>query len=445
LIFKILKLFKKLKSTIMKNALIFIIIVLPLILSAQNKNNKTTVVIDGGGVIKTEIKFNNSVKISNQKTPNKSIEPISEAQSKNTSSSSSSGNSNSSSNTMKVYSKYDFVAGEKVVALEDFSQSTLGDFPLRWNTNGSAEVVNLDGQNGNWLEIAPKTTLLPEFINSLPENFTLEFDLACSQPFSLYTQEFFVGFVTMQKPSVDFAQWTTFKRGTSGFILGLHPLYAISKTEGVTNYKIIEAGKEVIKNKVNQGQFNQFSKPVVHVAIWRQNDRVRIYLNEDKVWDLPKAFANTKHNGVVFYSGGAKTPDNRYYISNLRLAVGSPDTRKNLLDQGRFSTNGILFDVNSDKIKPASYGILKEIASTLKEMADIRVNIIGHTDSDGDDASNLILSKKRADAVKKMLVEEFGIDAKRLETDGKGETQPIDKNTSPESKANNRRVEFIKL
>jgi outer membrane protein OmpA-like peptidoglycan-associated protein len=101
--------------------------------------------------------------------------------------------------------------------------------------------------------------------------------------------------------------------------------------------------------------------------------------------------------------------------------------------------------VNSDKIKPASYGILKEIASTLKEMADIRVNIIGHTDSDGDDASNLILSKKRADAVKKMLVEEFGIDAKRLETDGKGETQPIDKNTSPESKANNRRVEFIKL
>ena len=56
----------------MKNALIFIFIVLPLILSAQNKNNKTTVVIDGGGVIKTEIKFNNSVKISNQKTPNKS-------------------------------------------------------------------------------------------------------------------------------------------------------------------------------------------------------------------------------------------------------------------------------------------------------------------------------------------------------------------------------------
>ena len=373
----------------MKKTFLFIFIVLPCILFAQNKNTKTTVVIEGGGEIKTEIKFNNSLKITKQPSQSKNTESKSEAENNNTSSST--GSSNSSSNSMKVYSKYDFVAGEKVVALEDFSSSSIGEFPLRWNTNGSAEIVNLDEQIGNWLEIAQKTTLLPEFINNLPENFTLEFDLACSQPFSLYSQEFSVGFVTMQKPSLDFAQWTTFKRGASGFVVGFHPLYASSKTEGQTVYKTVEAAKEVMKNKANQGQFNQASKPVVHVAIWRQNDRVRIYLNEDKVWDLPKAFANTKHNGVVFYSGAAKTPDNKYYISNLRLAVGSPDTRKNLLDEGRFSTNGILFDVNSDKIKASSYGILKEIASSLKELSDMRVKIIGHTDRDGDESSNLTL------------------------------------------------------
>lgn len=354
-------------------------------------------------------------------------------------------NSQTPTSSIKVYSKYDFVAGEKVVALEDFSSSNVGEFPLRWNTNGNAEVVNIDGQEGNWLEIAGKTTLLPEFITQLPENFTFEFDLACSQPFSLYSQEFSVGFVTMQNPAIDFAQWTSFKRGLSGFVVGFHPLYASSKTEGQTNYKMVDAGKEVLKNKINQAQFNQSSKPVVHVAISRQNDRIRIYLNEDKIWDLPKAFANTKHNGIVFYSGATKTPDNKYYISNLRLAVGAPDTRKRLQDEGKFSTNGILFDVNSDKIKPTSNGILKEIASTLKERAEMRVKIIGHTDSDGDDASNLLLSKKRAEAVKKMLVEEFGIESKRLETEGKGETQPIDKNSTSESKANNRRVEFIKL
>ncbi|MNH32587.1 putative lipoprotein YiaD precursor [compost metagenome] len=55
------------------------------------------------------------------------------------------------------------------------------------------------------------------------------------------------------------------------------------------------------------------------------------------------------------------------------------------------------------------------------------------------------LSKRRAAAVKKALSTDFGIDASRLETDGKGETQPIDANTTAEGKAKNRRVEFIKL
>lgn len=58
---------------------------------------------------------------------------------------------------------------------------------------------------------------------------------------------------------------------------------------------------------------------------------------------------------------------------------------------------------------------------------------------------NLELSKKRSISVKTALVKEFGIDEKRMETDGKGQTEPIDTNSTPEGKANNRRVEFIKL
>jgi OmpA-OmpF porin, OOP family len=80
----------------------------------------------------------------------------------------------------------------------------------------------------------------------------------------------------------------------------------------------------------------------------------------------------------------------------------------------------------------------------LKENADLAVTIVGHTDSDGDDAKNLDLSKRRAASVKGMLTAEFGIAAERMETDGKGETQPTNKNDTPAGKANNRRVEFIK-
>ncbi|MGE5497327.1 MAG: OmpA family protein, partial [Syntrophothermus sp.] len=134
-----------------------------------------------------------------------------------------------------------------------------------------------------------------------------------------------------------------------------------------------------------------------------------------------------------------------FYLSNIRFAAGLPDMRSKLLTDGRLVTRGITFDVNSDKIKPESYGTLKEIAAVLKENPSVKVMIIGHTDSDGDETLNMELSKHRAAAVKFALSSEFGIDASRMSTDGKGESQPAVNNSSPEGKASNRRVEFVKM
>jgi OOP family OmpA-OmpF porin len=106
-------------------------------------------------------------------------------------------------------------------------------------------------------------------------------------------------------------------------------------------------------------------------------------------------------------------------------------------------THGILFDVNSDRVKPESYGALKEIAGVLTENADVKLLVVGHN-SDGDDARNLDLSKRRASSVRGMLAKEFAIEEARMDTDGKSESQPVDKNDTSAGKANNRRVEFIK-
>lgn len=123
-----------------------------------------------------------------------------------------------------------------------------------------------------------------------------------------------------------------------------------------------------------------------------------------------------------------------YYISNVRLATGAPDTRNKIMTEGKWLTHGILFDVNSDRIKGESYGSFKEIADVLTENADLKVQIVGHTDSDGDDASNLDLSRRRAAAVKTALATQFGIDAGRLDTDGKGECQPWTRTTRPDAR-----------
>ena len=81
----------------------------------------------------------------------------------------------------------------------------------------------------------------------------------------------------------------------------------------------------------------------------------------------------------------------------------------------------------------------------LEDHPDLRISIEGHTDSDGDDASNLDLSERRAASVKGFLIANYGIDASRLESVGLGETVPVADNSTPDGKQQNRRVELVKL
>ncbi len=360
------------------------------------------------------------------------------------------GNSNTASRapepaSLKAYSKFDFMAGEKIVAAEDFSQDAVGDFPAKWNTNGSAEVVTIEGMPGKWLMLqkTTNTSFIPDFIRDLPDNFTLEFDFVYSgmDKKYAYSQRLYTTFHETKKnddriTNEAAGRGVTFELN-GGMGAGKAGIYQTTTGGGYTDLR----GARDLDYTLNPGNNGK----VFHVAMWRQKQRLRVYVDEAKVFDLPRIFPeDIKLNAMRFHSHISEDRD-QHFISNIRLAVGAPDTRSKLMTEGKFSTTGILFDVNSDKIKPESYGVLKDIAGTLTENAGVRVKIIGHTDSDGDDAKNLDLSKRRAASVKAALSSEFGIAAARLETDGKGETAPAAPNTSPEGKANNRRVEFVKL
>ncbi|MCL4152429.1 UNVERIFIED_CONTAM: hypothetical protein GTU68_058041 [Idotea baltica] len=89
-------------------------------------------------------------------------------------------------------------------------------------------------------------------------------------------------------------------------------------------------------------------------------------------------------------------------------------------------------------------GIIRQVYQVMQQDASINLKIVGHTDADGDDKTNLTLSKNRAEAVKTALIQIYGVDAGRLSTDGKGESEPLQDNATSEGKAQNRRVEFIK-
>ncbi|MBS4064402.1 MAG: OmpA family protein [Chitinophagaceae bacterium] len=350
--------------------------------------------------------------------------------------------------SLETYSKFDFVPGEKVILFEDYTKDNIGDFPDKWNTNGSGEIVTVNKTEGRFLMTKKEVVMYPEWVKDLPDNFTLEFDLMCTDQFSYYSDWFVVGFTTSTDVGKNFRSFAKFGNGRiengGGFEIGFDPENA-GGSQGSTFAYSTSNKQEVLRSENDQDIFMAPEKTIARISIWRQKTRVRVYINDKKVWDLPKLVADgLKLKSIYFRNEGASNDDDAFYFGNIRLAVGAPDTRNKLITEGKFVTRGILFDVNSDKIKPESYGAIKDIAAVLKENADIKVKIIGHTDSDGDEAKNLELSKKRAEAVKQFLKKEFGIDEGRMSTDGKGETQPSDANTTPEGKANNRRVEFIK-
>lgn len=120
---------------------------------------------------------------------------------------------------------------------------------------------------------------------------------------------------------------------------------------------------------------------------------------------------------------------------------GCPKLAKKELEVIKYAFENLEFETGKDIIKKTSFISLNGLAKLLSEKALYGLKIEGHTDDVGDDNSNLILSQKRADAVKRYLIGK-GVDGAKLETAGFGESKPIADNKTPIGRQKNRRVEM---
>lgn len=98
------------------------------------------------------------------------------------------------------------------------------------------------------------------------------------------------------------------------------------------------------------------------------------------------------------------------------------------------------FGFDSTKVQEQYFSDLEELANFLKRFSDLQVDVEGHTDSTGPEDYNMGLSQRRAQAVVDVLVNQYGIDAARLQPKGYGESQPVASNDTEEGRAQNRRV-----
>jgi outer membrane protein OmpA-like peptidoglycan-associated protein len=133
----------------------------------------------------------------------------------------------------------------------------------------------------------------------------------------------------------------------------------------------------------------------------------------------------------------------RIQFAKISYPTGG-ELEKHLAVEKHVDVYGIYFDFASDRLRPESTPVLSEIARALANNADWKLSINGHTDNIGGDASNLDLSRRRSESVRRALVEQYHIDAARLITAGFGASQPKESNTTVEGRGKNRRVELVR-
>jgi OmpA-OmpF porin, OOP family len=319
---------------------------------------------------------------------------------------------------LKAYNNYDFVPGDKILFEDNFTDDQDGEFPTHWELKAGQAVLNKIGgeeaflfTDGNYVRVLPRM----KKEQYLAEPYTIEYDYyhlpgAYQMIVILKWFDKVEGYNRESHLSIGYAE--------AGF-----------------------SGNSVSLNKTFPEDLStEFDNKWHHVAIAVKNHQIKVYVDQFRVLVVPDSkeeFTSLEFAGI----GAEKEP---VIFRNIRIAAGG---NMNMIGKkftdSKIITHGINFDYNKATIKPESMGTINMIVGVLKDNPEIKFEVGGHTDSDGADAYNLKLSQQRAEAVREQLIK-MGVDASRLTAKGYGETKPIADNTTPDGKANNRRVEFVK-
>ncbi len=362
-----------------------------------------------------------SKKKSKKNTKNQSNNTKNQSKNSTKNSSSKSSSKSVANNTSKPespnvkWNKFDFVPGDQVI-FEDgpaISEEN-GEFPSRWDLeDGNAEIAEVDGVN---VIVFPHGGAIVPYLKNpkedyLPDVFTIEFDAY----FDANNHHRFWIYLYDQKNQ---------SRSGSSPVITFYPTSAH-----------FEDSTGEYPNKLPASGWRHFS-----VAFTK--GKLKVYLNDTRLVNIPHVSLNP--TGITFENDGYSGDKTFQYMKNFRIAKGGVKYYDRVVSDGKIIVNGIKFDVNKATLKPESMGPINKIYQLMVKKPELNFSVEGHTDSDGNDANNLKLSKARGKTVMDKLIS-MGIAKSRLKYGGFGESKPIDNNRSPEGKANNRRVEFVKF
>ncbi len=333
------------------------------------------------------------------------------------------------------WDQFDFVPGDIIIFEDNLEGERNGEFPSKWDlVNGTIENAFFDGgnvilfSNNNINSIGG---IVPMMANSsedyLPDEFTIEFDAFFDSPQRVYRILFYDGknqsrLNRSANPGAGSATGRVRVSQNSAVFGSTYGYYPGFNSSTSNNAAMSQPGWRRISISFNKRA-------------------LKVYIDDARVLNIPNMNYNPLGITMAYH-----TPSGAHqgYIKNIRIAQGAVPLYDKFLTDGKIITNGIRFDVNKSTIRPESMGVINEIVQLMKQHAELNFSVEGHTDSDGSAELNQSLSEARAKAVMEKMVE-MGIAKERLRSAGHGQTNPIAPNNTTEGKAQNRRVEFVKI
>lgn len=317
----------------------------------------------------------------------------------------------------EVWRNYDFVPGSKVIYALDLGTERLGRFPARQLefVGGAAAVVERGGER--MIEFTDATTMNIRLPEPLPDDFTVQFDYQAALPNAgLYLAS---GNMPSNMLSYDY-HYLRLGRSAGAYLKS----GAVSTTDtlGVVADRMVSFALQVDGDPEVPGD---------------DSDYTILYAETDRIAMVPNA---TWERGSTIQLHVPANGSNPAYLSNIVVAIHGDPLYESLTSGDRtFTTRGILFDVDSDRLRGESIPTLQEILRTLEEHPSLSVDVEGHTDGQGDDDYNFDLSLRRAQSVVNWLAAE-GVGVERLNAVGKGEGEPVGDNATEIGRQQNRRV-----
>ena len=321
-----------------------------------------------------------------------------------------------------------FTPRENIIFEDDFSDDSVGHFPHKWKrvrSHGSGfgpdshSVIRQDGAD-KVLSTDGVAYVKPISPGVLTDSFTVECDFMLKDKEDCLAIAFRLDKSDKNILDSDFYQFLFFFQYEDQH-------YSIS-------YGTVEVPFRNMTTYYSSPpvmfSYNQW----YHLGFSYKHRHVLCYLDSTLILDVSDA-------GFKPYSLSIRL-DSSAICRQVTIANGKQVDFTKLITEKKFVTHAILFETSKAAISEDSGPFLSHLAKWLKKNPGIRIEIDGHTDSAGSAASNLDLSARRAEEVKKRLVAK-GVPAERLTTKGLGATMSLRSNKTEEGKTENRRVEFI--